>query len=92
MPSGLSFFPPRTSLLAPEIDNRYLGVVAITAFFALIVVIRVVYLAIAHRGDTGEKVGVPIHGSVSLELVWSLIPFGVSISIFVWASIVFFHS
>ena len=92
MPSGFSFFPPQTSTLAPEIDNLYLGVVAITAFFALIVVIFVVYFAIKYRDDTGEKVGAPIHGSVPLELGWSLIPFVVSIGIFVWASIVFLHS
>ena len=92
MLSGFSFFLPQASTLAPEIDDLYLGVVAITAFFALIVVIFVVYFAIRYRDDTGEKVGAPIHGSVPLELVWSLIPFVISIGIFVWASIVFFHS
>jgi len=79
-------------MLAPQIDNLYLGVVAITAFFALMVVIFVVYFAIKYRYDTGEKVGVSIHWSVPLELGWSLIPFVISIGIFVWASIVFFHS
>jgi len=92
MPSGFSFFPPQASKLAPETGNLYLGVVAITAFFALIVVIFVVFFAIKYRDDTGEKVGAPIHRSVPLELGWSLIPFVISIGIFVWASIVFFHS
>ena len=92
MPSGFSFSPPQASTLAPEIDNLYLGVVAITAFFALMVVIFVVYFAIKYRDGTGEKVGAPIHGLVPLELGWSLIPFVISIGIFVWASIVFFHS
>ena len=87
----ISFFPPQASTLAPEINNFYFGVVAITAFFALSVVIFVVYLAIKDRDDTGEKVGAPIHGLVPLELGWSLIPFVISIGIFVWASIVFFH-
>lgn len=35
--------------------------------------------------------GAPITGSVPLELGWSLIPFVISIGIFVWASVVFFH-
>lgn len=91
MLSGFSVFPPQASTLAPEIDNLYFGVVAITAFFALSVVIFVVYFAIKYRDDTGEKVGAPIHGLVSLELGWSLIPFVISIGIFVWASVVFFH-
>jgi cytochrome c oxidase subunit 2 len=83
----------QASTLAPEIDNLhlYLGIVAITALFALIVVVFVVYFAIKHRDDTGDTVSSPITGSMPLELGWSLIPFFISIGIFVWASIVFFR-
>jgi heme/copper-type cytochrome/quinol oxidase subunit 2 len=81
--------------MRPGIDNLHPGivaVVAITAFFALIVVGFVVYSAIKYRGDMGDqKVGAPITGWMRLELGWSLIPFFISIGIFVWASIVFFH-
>jgi cytochrome c oxidase subunit 2 len=65
--------------------------VAITAFFALIVVAFVVYFAIKYRNDTGDKGGAPITGWMPLELGWSLIPFLISIGILVWASIVFFR-
>ena len=91
MQSGLPLFPVQASTLAPEVDNLYFGVLAITAFFALLVVIAVVFFAIKYRDDTGDKVGEPIHGSVPLELGWSLIPFIISIGIFLWASVVFFH-
>jgi cytochrome c oxidase subunit 2 len=74
-----------------KIDDLYFGVLAVTAFFALMVVVYVVYFAIKYRGDTGNKVGMPITGWMPLELGWSLIPFFVSIGIFVWASILFFH-
>ena len=67
----------------------YFGVLAITAFFALIVVVFVVYFAIKYRDDTGDRVGAPITGWMPLELGWSLIPFVIAIGIFVWASIVF---
>jgi cytochrome c oxidase subunit II len=89
--SGFSLFPEQASSLAPEIDNLYLGVITITAFFAVVVVICVTYFAIKYRDHTGDKVGSPITGSVPLELGWSLIPFFISIGIFVWASVVFFH-
>jgi len=88
---GFPLFPTQASTLAPEIDNLYLGVIAITAFFAIIVVVCVIYFAIKYRDHTGDKVGAPITGSVPLELGWSLIPFVISIGIFVWASVVFFH-
>ena len=89
--SGFSLFPEQASSLAPEIDNLYLGVITITAFFAIIVVVCVTYFAIKYRDHTGDKVGAPITGSVPLELGWLLIPFFISIGIFVWASVVFFH-
>jgi cytochrome c oxidase subunit 2 len=89
--SGFSLFPPQASSLAPEIDNLYLGVITITAFFAVVVVVCITYFAIKYRDPTGDKVGAPITGSVPLELGWSLIPFFISIGIFVWASVVFFH-
>src|SRR5436309_777027 len=89
--SGFQLFPPQASTLAPEIDNLYLAVLAITAFFAIVVVIFVVYFSLKYRDDTGEKVGAPITGSMPLELGWSLIPFFIAIGIFVWASIVYFH-
>jgi cytochrome c oxidase subunit 2 len=89
--SGFQFFPTQASTLASEVDNLYLGVLAITAFFAIVVVIFVVYFSLKYRDDTGEKVGAPITGSMPLELGWSIIPFFIAIGIFVWASIVFFH-
>ena len=64
---------------------------AITAFFALIVVLFVVYSAIKSRDDAADKVGAPITGWMPLELGWSLIPFFIALGIFVWASLMFFH-
>jgi heme/copper-type cytochrome/quinol oxidase subunit 2 len=72
-------------------DNLYFGALALTALFALIVVIFVVYFAIKYRDETGAKGGAPITGWLPLELGWSLIPFFISVSIFVWASMVLFH-
>ena len=91
MLSELPLFPEQASTLAPEIDNLYFGVLAITSFFALVVVIFVVYFAVKYRDYTGDKVGAPVTGSLPLELGWSLIPFFISMGMFVWASIVFFH-
>ena len=76
---------------AHPVNIFYLGIVATTAFFALIVVAFVVYSAIKYRDERGDQVGAPIGGWMPHELGWSLIPFFISISIFVWASIGFFH-
>ena len=91
MLSGIPLFPEQASTIAPAVDNLYFFVTAVTAFFALLVVAFVIYVAIKYRDPTGEKVGAPITGSILLELGWSSVPFFVSMVIFAWATIVLFR-
>src|SRR5687768_10664710 len=91
MLEGIPLFPEQASNLASEVDNLYFFVTAVTAFFALLVVFFVIVFAVKYRDRTGEKVGAPITGSIWLELGWSIVPFLVSMAIFAWATIVFFH-
>ena len=91
MLEGIPLFPEQASNLAPEVDNLYFFITAVTAFFAVLVVILVIVFAIKYRDKTGEKVGAPITGSIPLELGWSIIPFVISMAIFAWSTIVFFH-
>ena len=72
-------------------DTLYFFIAGVTAFFALLVVVFVIYAAIKYRDPTGEKVGAPITGAIPLELGWSILPFLVSMAIFAWAALVFFH-
>ena len=81
MLSGIPLFPDQASTLAPQVDNLYFFLVAVTAFFAILVVILVAVFAVKYRDDTGQKVGAPITGSVPLEIIWSLIPFVVAMVI-----------
>lgn len=90
MLSGIPLFPEQASTLASEVDNLYFFVTAVTAFFALLVVICVVVFAIKYRDRTGDRVGAPITGSIPLELGWSIVPFFISMAIFGWATAVFF--
>src|SRR3970040_1098278 len=91
MLSGIPLFPEQASTIAPEVDNLYFFVTAITAFFALVVIIAVIVSAIKYRDPTGDNVGAPITGSIPLELVWSIVPFFISMAIFGWSPTVFFH-
>ncbi len=91
MISGIPLFPEQASTIAVEVDNLYFGVIAITAFFALLVSVLVIVFAVKYRDETGTRVGPPITGSIPLELAWSILPFIISMVIFVWATVVFFH-
>ena len=73
--SGIPLFPQQASTLAADVDALYLFIVAVTAFFGILTSIVVIYFAAKYRTDDPLKVGARIHGSIPLELAWSIIPF-----------------
>jgi cytochrome c oxidase subunit 2 len=90
MGSGFSLFPEQASTMASRVDNLYFFIVAVTAFFAVLVSVLVIFFAAKYHTKDPLDVGQPIHGSIPLELAWSIIPFLISIVIFVWAADVYF--
>jgi cytochrome c oxidase subunit 2 len=76
--------------MASRVDNLYFFIVAVTAFFAVLVSVLVIYFAARYHTKDPLTVGQPIHGSIPLELAWSIIPFLISVVIFVWSADVFF--
>ena len=90
MSSLFQIIPEQASTMAPKVDQLYWFIIGVTAFFGILVSVVVVYFAVKYRTDDPLAVGAPITGSIPLELAWSIIPFLISIVIFVWASQVFF--
>jgi cytochrome c oxidase subunit II len=86
----LSLTPEQASTMAPRVDQLYWFIIAVTAFFGILVTVLVIYFAVRYRTDDPLEIGERITGSIPLELAWSLIPFLVSIVIFIWAADVFF--
>ena len=76
--------------MAHRVDNLYFFIVAVTAFFAVLVSVLVIFFAAKYHTKDPLAVGQRIHGSIPLELAWSIIPFLISIVIFAWAADVFF--
>ena len=76
--------------MAPKVDQLYWFIIGVTAFFGILVSVVVVYFAVKYRTNDPLAVGQRIHGSIPLELGWSIIPFIISIVIFAWAADVFF--
>ena len=86
----LSFFPEGASTLAWEIDAIYLFAVAITVVFTLLIFALMIVLAVKFRRTDEDFVPKPIHGSAPLEIVWSIIPFVITMVLFGWGAYVFF--
>ena len=56
----------------------------------LIAILVAVFATKFHRKHANE-VGAVIHGSLALELLWTIIPLGITMVMFVWGAQVFFH-
>jgi cytochrome c oxidase subunit 2 len=88
--TGTPLFPERASTMAGRVDALYFFLIAITVFFSLLIAGLIVYFAIKYRRRSNDEVGAVIHGGLVLEITWTIIPFLISMVIFVWGASVFF--
>jgi cytochrome c oxidase subunit 2 len=71
-------------------DMLYLFITAICAFFTVLVAALVVYFTLRYKRRHADEVGADIHGSLTLELAWTFIPFVLSMVMFGWGAKLFF--
>jgi len=90
MSTPFPLFPTSASSVSGEVDLLYLFIVAVCAFFTVLVAALVVYFALRYRRRHPDEVGADIHGSLSLELAWTFIPFVLSMVMFGWGATLFF--
>ena len=76
--------------MAPRVDALYFFLVAVTTFFSLLIAGLIVFYAIRYRRREPDAVGARIEGGVLLEITWTVIPFLITMVIFVWGASIFF--
>ena len=91
MSTPFPLFPPSASTVALEMDLLYLFISAISAFFVVLVAALVVFFTIRFKRQHPDEVGADIHGSLALELTWTVIPFILSMVMFVWGADLFYR-
>jgi len=72
------------------VDALYIYLVLVSAVMTLLIFVAVAVLAIKYRRRPGVLPH-PIEGSPILETAWSVIPFGVMITFFIWGAVIFFR-
>jgi cytochrome c oxidase subunit II len=83
-------FPQQASTMAGQVDALYFFLIAVTAFFSILIAAGVIAFAVRFRRRHPDEVGHPIHGSLILELTWTLIPLAIAMVIFVWGASLYF--
>ncbi|NUR53625.1 MAG: cytochrome c oxidase subunit II [Acidobacteria bacterium] len=89
--TNFPFFPQQASEQAAQVDAVYFFLVAVAGFFGLLIALLVVAFAVKFHRKREDQVGYAIHGSIALELLWTIIPLGITMVMFVWGAQLFFH-
>ena len=76
--------------MAGQVDALYLYLVLVSAVMTLLIFVAVAVLAIKYRRRAGVLAH-QIEGSPILETAWSIIPFGVMVTFFIWGAVIFFR-
>ena len=83
-------FPERASALAGQVDGLYFFLVAVSAFFTVLIFITIFVFAVKYRHENNPH-PTQIEGSLPLELTWTLIPLGICMIFFAWGSLIYFQ-
>src|SRR3984957_15815691 len=90
---SFQLFPEAASSIAGQVDGLYAYLVLVSAFFSLLIAFCVVFFAIKYRRrNAGVPPPMDEHsiGGMVLEIVWSIIPLGLSMVMFAWGASIFF--
>ena len=83
-------FPESASTMASRVDALYFFLLAVSGFFSLLIAGLIVSFAVKYRRRSPDAIGANIHGGLALELTWTIVPFLITMVIFVWGASVFF--
>jgi cytochrome c oxidase subunit 2 len=89
MLAQVPLWPDQASTVAPRVDHLYAFILGVTVSISTAVAVLVIYFAIKYRRRS-EEVPKPIVGSTVLEVLWSVIPLGIALVMFVWSARLYF--
>jgi cytochrome c oxidase subunit 2 len=88
---SLRLFPVQASTFAPDVDHLLYFLLAVAAFFSLAIFCAIFYFAIRYRRRSANELPRPVHGGMALEILWSVIPFGLTMVMFSWGASIYFN-
>ncbi len=89
--SWIPIFPDQASTFAWQVDALYFYLIVISVFFTVLIVAGIAFFAVKYREREKFATPVEIHGSMALETTWSVIPFIISMTIFLGGAIVYYE-
>jgi cytochrome c oxidase subunit 2 len=90
MQSWIPFLPESASTLSGRVDALYFYLIGVTLFFTALISGVLIFFVVKYRRRSPFEIPRPIAGSHKLETLWSIIPFLIAMSFFVWGTRVYF--
>ncbi|MGH9803737.1 MAG: cytochrome c oxidase subunit II [Candidatus Acidiferrales bacterium] len=88
---GVPIFPDQASSIARRVDLLYYFLTAVALLFSGLIFLTVFYFAVKYRQHSPDERPQPIHGSLTLEIVWSVIPLVLTMVMFFWGATLFYE-
>jgi cytochrome c oxidase subunit 2 len=90
MQSWFPFIPESASTYSGDVDALYFYISGVTIFFTLLISFIIIFFVIKYRRRNAFEIPRPIEGSHKLEILWSVIPLLIAMTIFFWSAKVYF--
>jgi cytochrome c oxidase subunit II len=90
MQISVPFSADQASSYAGDVDGLYTFLWLLTVIFGAGLTLAIFYFAIRYRRRHPDEIGTPVAGAIGLEMTWTVIPFIISMSIFVWGAEIYF--
>jgi cytochrome c oxidase subunit II len=87
---GFPLFPEQASAMAARVDALFFFLIAVTVLFVALIFFLIVVFAVKYRRRSEDERPRPIEGNFWLEILWSAIPLGLTMVMFVWGAIIYF--
>jgi cytochrome c oxidase subunit 2 len=90
--NGFSIFPVRASTTAGQVDALYAYLLVVGIGMTLLIFFFVFLFAIKYHRKSDDERPKAIHGSIPLEIIWSVIPFLIMLVMFAWGTKLYFQN
>src|SRR5688500_13864377 len=89
--SWIPLFPEQASTFAWQVDLLYVYLIIVSVAFTIPIVVAIFFFGLKYRERERYATPDEMHGSIALETVWSIIPFVVSMTIFLGGAYVYYN-
>jgi cytochrome c oxidase subunit 2 len=82
-------FPEQASTLAPQTDALLFFLLGVTTFFVVLIAGTIIVFMIRYRRRDPDEIPESVHGSLALEIAWTVPPLVIVMVIFFWGASLF---